>query len=151
MFHIYAGINEQLIAAAGAGLAADDLILTVYFTTIYALARRIPPEAEPDFSATNPGVASNRAGVGSGSQPAPSPAGACSQECDSSGVICSDPAQHWRASTTASEAMSVGQVPEGRGREHDQGGTAGGGDPRVGHGGGHDKRIQVCSLVGCCL
>ena len=29
----------------GAGLAADDLILTLYFTTIYALAKSIPPEA----------------------------------------------------------------------------------------------------------
>ena len=29
----------------GAGLAADDLILTLYFTAIYALAKNIPPDA----------------------------------------------------------------------------------------------------------
>jgi hypothetical protein len=28
----------------GAGLAADDLILTLYFITIYSLAKHIPPD-----------------------------------------------------------------------------------------------------------
>lgn len=31
----------------GAGLAADDLILTLYFTTIYTLAKSIPPDVPP--------------------------------------------------------------------------------------------------------
>ena len=32
----------------GAGLAADDLILTLYFTLIYSLAKAIPPDAPVD-------------------------------------------------------------------------------------------------------
>mgnify|MGYP001810572800 FL=1 len=32
----------------GAGLAADDLILTLYFTALYSLAKHIPPDAGGD-------------------------------------------------------------------------------------------------------
>ena len=31
-------------SARMAGLAADDLIVSVYFLTLYALARQVPPE-----------------------------------------------------------------------------------------------------------
>ncbi|GIL89105.1 hypothetical protein Vretifemale_16972 [Volvox reticuliferus] len=34
----------------GAGLAADDLILTLYFVSIYYLARNIPPDGAPGGS-----------------------------------------------------------------------------------------------------
>lgn len=37
-------------SARMAGLAADDLIVSVYFLTLYALARRVPPEVEPTLS-----------------------------------------------------------------------------------------------------
>lgn len=40
---------------AGAGLAADDLILTFYFTTIYTLARNIPPDSAPETAAAAAG------------------------------------------------------------------------------------------------
>lgn len=39
--------STSVFALAGAGLAADDLILTLYFTTIYAMASRIPPDDAP--------------------------------------------------------------------------------------------------------
>jgi len=50
--HIGGAVNYVAVAGAldvpaglfGAGLAADDLILTCYFAAIYALARRIPPD-----------------------------------------------------------------------------------------------------------
>ncbi|KAF6253824.1 hypothetical protein COO60DRAFT_1273492 [Scenedesmus sp. NREL 46B-D3] len=53
--HIGGAVNYMAVAEAlsispstfGAGLAADDLILTLYFITIYSLAKRIPPEAAP--------------------------------------------------------------------------------------------------------
>jgi hypothetical protein len=44
----YMAVSETLTISPsvfGAGLAADDLILTLYFTSLYALARNIPPEA----------------------------------------------------------------------------------------------------------
>ncbi|KAG2425993.1 hypothetical protein HXX76_013364 [Chlamydomonas incerta] len=51
--HIGGAVNYMAVSEAldvspsvfGAGLAADDLILTLYFVTIYYLARRIPPDA----------------------------------------------------------------------------------------------------------
>lgn len=55
----------------GAGLAADDLILTLYFVTIYSLAKSIPPEqqqqapGEADKSISNgSSVAADAAGGG---------------------------------------------------------------------------------------
>jgi len=53
----------------GAGLAADDLILTLYFTSIYALASRIPPDA-------NDAAANASTAVEQGSVPAAAPAAA---------------------------------------------------------------------------
>ncbi|EFJ49253.1 hypothetical protein VOLCADRAFT_120770 [Volvox carteri f. nagariensis] len=51
--HIGGAVNYMAVSEAlslspstfGAGLAADDLILTIYFVTIYYLARNIPPDA----------------------------------------------------------------------------------------------------------
>ena len=50
--HIGGAVNYMAVTDAlavspsvfGAGLAADDLILTLYFTTIYTLAKSIPPD-----------------------------------------------------------------------------------------------------------
>jgi uncharacterized membrane protein len=50
--HIGGAVNYMAVSEAleispstfGAGLAADDLILTLYFTTLYSLAKAIPPE-----------------------------------------------------------------------------------------------------------
>jgi hypothetical protein len=36
-----------LFLFAGAGLAADDLILTLYFAALYALAKAVPPDGVP--------------------------------------------------------------------------------------------------------
>jgi len=55
--HVGGAVNYVAVAGAldvpaslfGAGLAADDLILTLYFSAIYALARNVPPDvAEGD-------------------------------------------------------------------------------------------------------
>lgn len=54
--HIGGAVNYVAVAGAlevpsslfGAGLAADDLILTCYFAAIYSLARKIPPDGEDD-------------------------------------------------------------------------------------------------------
>lgn len=59
----YMAVSETLHISPstfGAGLAADDLILTLYFTTIYALAKAIPSEdAETgDQEAAAPSAAS---------------------------------------------------------------------------------------------
>ncbi|GLI59685.1 hypothetical protein VaNZ11_001627 [Volvox africanus] len=52
--HIGGAVNYMAVSEAlsispstfGAGLAADDLILTLYFVSIYYLARNIPPDGE---------------------------------------------------------------------------------------------------------
>ena len=53
--HIGGAVNYMAVTDAlavspsvfGAGRAADDLILTLYFTTIYTLAKSIPPDPPP--------------------------------------------------------------------------------------------------------
>lgn len=68
----YMAVSEALSISPstfGAGLAADDLILTAYFTAIYALAKNIPPDAPSGGGAINgtpvpaaPGSAGGQAG-----------------------------------------------------------------------------------------
>ncbi|GIL89103.1 hypothetical protein Vretifemale_16972 [Volvox reticuliferus] len=56
--HIGGAVNYMAVSEAlsispstfGAGLAADDLILTLYFVSIYYLARNIPPDGAPGGS-----------------------------------------------------------------------------------------------------
>lgn len=43
------GVSPSILAA---GLAADNVICALYFTTLFALASKVPPEA----SASNEGV-----------------------------------------------------------------------------------------------
>jgi hypothetical protein len=50
----------------GAGLAADDLILTLYFTALYSLAKNIPPDAGDGGSAPAGAGGAGAAGPGSG-------------------------------------------------------------------------------------
>lgn len=49
----------------GAGLAADDLILTLYFVTLYSLAAAIPPEPQgQDQDGSSGSSAASTAGSG---------------------------------------------------------------------------------------
>ncbi|KAG2435054.1 hypothetical protein HYH02_012051 [Chlamydomonas schloesseri] len=73
--HIGGAVNYMAVSEAlsispstfGAGLAADDLILTLYFVTIYYLARRIPPDAgQQDKTAAEGGGGSGGHGGGGG-------------------------------------------------------------------------------------
>lgn len=44
----YMAVSETLSISPstfGAGLAADDLILTLYFVAVYSLAKTVPPDA----------------------------------------------------------------------------------------------------------
>lgn len=69
--HIGGAVNYMAVSEAlsispstfGAGLAADDLILTVYFTVLYSLAKNIPPD-----SAGAGGEDSQQGGTAAGSQ-----------------------------------------------------------------------------------
>jgi hypothetical protein len=61
----------------GAGLAADDLILTLYFVTIYSLAKNIPPDPEKQQQPSPSDAGSSSGSNGSSSsQTAAAPAGA---------------------------------------------------------------------------
>ena len=65
----YMAVSESLSLDAstfGAGLAADDLILTLYFTTLYALAKTIPPDAGQAQAQAQQGAAGAGGGHGGG-------------------------------------------------------------------------------------
>ncbi|GLC33754.1 hypothetical protein PLESTB_000112100 [Pleodorina starrii] len=78
--HIGGAVNYMAVSEAlslspstfGAGLAADDLILTLYFVAIYALARNIPPDqaAVAAGGAAAAGGEEGGAGAGGGQAPA---------------------------------------------------------------------------------
>ncbi|GAX86288.1 hypothetical protein CEUSTIGMA_g13700.t1 [Chlamydomonas eustigma] len=58
----YMAVTESLEVSPsifGAGLAADDLILTLYFTAIYSLARALPPDSPPQQGSGVPPIASS--------------------------------------------------------------------------------------------
>uniref|UniRef100_A0A383V839 DUF819 domain-containing protein n=1 Tax=Tetradesmus obliquus TaxID=3088 RepID=A0A383V839_TETOB len=65
----------------GAGLAADDLILTLYFVGIYSLARNIPPEAQQQQQAGEQQLEPQLAAAAG----SPQPAAAASSSSSSSG------------------------------------------------------------------
>jgi len=73
--HIGGAVNYMAICETlkvdpsifGAGLAADDLILVLYFTTIYALARDIPPDAAAAAAGEEAGASGGASTSGSGS------------------------------------------------------------------------------------
>lgn len=70
----YMAVSESLSIAPstfGAGLAADDLILTLYFTTIYTLAKAIPPELTGGMSQAD-GTSISNASVPDNSLASPS-------------------------------------------------------------------------------
>lgn len=61
----YMAVSEALSISPstfGAGLAADDLILTFYFTALYSLAKHIPPDG-----AANPPQQLEQQGMDGGS------------------------------------------------------------------------------------
>lgn len=65
----YMAVSESLSISPstfGAGLAADDLILTMYFTALYSLARPVPPEAGDASAPGSPSDGSKPAGGGGG-------------------------------------------------------------------------------------
>ncbi|KIY99914.1 hypothetical protein MNEG_8047 [Monoraphidium neglectum] len=72
--HIGGAVNYMAVSEAlsitpstfGAGLAADDLILTLYFTALYSLAKNIPPDAGDGGSAPAGAGGAGAAGPGSG-------------------------------------------------------------------------------------
>ena len=74
--HIGGAVNYMAVSEAleispsifGAGLAADDLILTLYFTTLYTLAKAIPPEGAKDQAIEKNSSSSSVKAV-AGSQP----------------------------------------------------------------------------------
>lgn len=77
--HIGGAVNYVAVAGAldvpaslfGAGLAADDLILTCYFAAIYALARRVPPDDDEEVVVVGAGAASGKAAAGDAPSPPP--------------------------------------------------------------------------------
>jgi len=61
----YIAVSEALSippSTFGAGLAADDLILTLYFTALYSLAKHIPPEDGQTAAGAGSGVAGHGGG-----------------------------------------------------------------------------------------
>ncbi|KAI8465541.1 MAG: hypothetical protein J3K34DRAFT_454744 [Monoraphidium minutum] len=75
--HIGGAVNYMAVSEAlaispstfGAGLAADDLVLTAYFTALYALARGIPPDGAAGGAAGAEAVAAGAAAGGGGAEP----------------------------------------------------------------------------------
>lgn len=61
----YMAVSEALGLSPGArmaGLAADDLIVALYFVVLYALVRRVPPEPAPAAAGSTAGGGASSAG-----------------------------------------------------------------------------------------
>ncbi len=123
----YVAVSEALElspSARMAGLAADDLIVSAYFVSLYALAKKVPPE--------NASAAPAAGGGGELQAAAAAAAGAA-------GIAAAAPAapQAWRAQPQAAgPAPPADPAAAQQAAAADQAGSSQGG----GHGGGGDGR-----------
>ena len=143
----YMAVTEALDVTPsvfGAGLAADDLILTLYFTTIYALAKAIPPDPGPSEAVSpvqspSKTIMTSSSPSSSGSDRFPSETLASSDSLASVQGTEADPsASSLQGSRGISPGMtSLGSSPGDPSTSNSSNGANGG------HGGGEMKPIQV--------
>ena len=121
----------------GAGLAADDLILTLYFTTIYTLAKSIPPD--PPSAAT---AGRMETGGGSETDAAAAEVGSSSGTSDGgAGTL----GRTSRQEGTASQTDAILLAAPSSAATSDQAGQAG---HVGGHGGGIEMKPIHVSVLG---